>query len=102
MTTTTITVESIIREYAADIAYVAEGETATTVVDFTYQLEVAVENFEGAGIDGGDELQAGAQYLADADGSTDETERTVLLRRAAEYLIRADDMASEYREMVGD
>lgn len=102
MTTATITADDIIRRHAAAIAYVAEEKPATTVTDFTYQLEVAVENFEGAGINGGDELRAGAQYLADADNSTDETERAVLLKRATDYLIRASDMRDEYRDMVGD
>lgn len=95
----TITADSLIAKYSADIAFVAEEQPATTVYDFTYQVTVAAEHFEGAGIDGGDELETGTQYLADAVASTDDTERAVLLGKAAEYLARADDMADEYRDM---
>ncbi|MEU2674193.1 hypothetical protein ABZ622_36090 [Streptomyces sp. NPDC007164] len=95
-----ITAEMILADYATGIAFVAEEEPATTVSDFTYQLEVASENFEAAGINGGDELEAGGQYLADANTATDDTTRAVLLGKAAEYLARANDMADEYRLMV--
>ncbi|MGW1102737.1 hypothetical protein [Streptomyces sp. NPDC002540] len=98
--TQTLTVGSLIARYAADIAFVAEEQPATTVSDFTYQLVVASENFEAAGINGGDELETGGQYLADANSATDDTTRAVLLGKAAEYLARATDMADEYRDMV--
>ncbi|MEU6016993.1 hypothetical protein ABZ826_23960 [Streptomyces sp. NPDC047515] len=98
-TTAPATAESILARYAADIAFVAEEKPATTVSDFTYQVTVAAENFEAAGINGGDELAAGAQYLADGAGATDNAERSVLLGKAAEYLARANDMADEYRDM---
>ncbi|WP_331746849.1 hypothetical protein [Streptomyces sp. NBC_00842] len=95
-----LTPANLISRYAADIAFVAEEQPATTVSDFTYQLGVAAENFEAAGIDGGDELEAGAQYLADGNAATDDTTRAVLLGKAAEYLARANGMADEYRDMV--
>ncbi|MEU8623277.1 hypothetical protein [Streptomyces sp. NPDC048669] len=98
--TQTITVDSLISRYGEGIAFVAEEEPATTVHDFTYQVTVAAEHFEGAGINGGDELEVGTQYLADGAGATDETTRAVFLAQAAEYLARANDMADEYRLMV--
>ncbi|MEV3996722.1 hypothetical protein AB0K62_13730 [Streptomyces halstedii] len=68
MTTQTkpITADSLIAKYAAGIAFVAEEEPATTLHDFTYQVTVAAEHFEGAGINGGDELETAATYLVDA------------------------------------
>lgn len=101
MTTSTqpLAVDTLIARYANDIAFVADEPAATTVHDFTYQLTVAAENFEAAGINGGDELEAGAQYLADAAAATDDNKRAVLLGQAAEYLARASDMADEYRDM---
>ncbi|WP_405699111.1 hypothetical protein OG209_05315 [Streptomyces sp. NBC_01383] len=98
--TKTVTADDLIARYADGIAFVAEETPATTVSDFTYQLEVAAENFEAAGINGGDELETGAQYLADGAGATDDTKRAVLLAQAAEYLARANDMADEYRLML--
>ncbi|MGW1409505.1 hypothetical protein [Streptomyces sp. NPDC002403] len=102
MTTSTqpLTPATLIARYAAGIAFVAEEQPATTISDFTYQMAVAAENFEAAGIDGGDELETGGQYLADADAATDDSKRAVLLGQAAEYLARANDMADEYRDMV--
>ncbi|MFJ3283296.1 hypothetical protein [Streptomyces halstedii] len=94
-----ITADSLIAKYATDIAFVAEEEPATTLHDFAYQVTVAAERFEGAGINGGDELETGAQYLVDAEYATDDNVRTVLFGKAAEYLARANDMADEYRDM---
>lgn len=98
--TQTVTVENLIAEYAADIAFVAEEQPATTVDGFTAQLRDATRNFGTAGILGTDELENAATYLADADNSTDATERTALLKKAATYLAYADDMVAEYRDMV--
>lgn len=95
-----ITIDSLIAKYAVGIAFVAEEEPATTLNDFTYQVTVAAEHFEGAGINGGDELETGIQYLVDAEYATDDNVRAVLLGKAGEYLARADDMADEYRDMV--
>lgn len=96
--TALVTVDTLVARYAADIAFVAEEQPATTVAAFTYQLVAASENFEAAGINGGDDLQAGAQYIADANTATDDNKRTVLLGQAAEYLAQATDMADEYRD----
>lgn len=98
--TKTITAADLIARYADDVAFVADAVAATTVSDFTYQVTAATENFVTAGINGTEELEAGAQYLADAETSTDETERAVLLKRAAKNLDYAFDMADEYRDMV--
>ncbi|MEE1812607.1 hypothetical protein [Streptomyces sp. BE133] len=97
--TKTITAESILADYADDIAFVAEEQPATTVSGFVDQLRTAIRNFGLARFDT-EELEDAATYLNDADGSTDENERTVLLNRAAEYLKYVDDMADEYRLMV--
>lgn len=101
MTTQTkpITADSLIAKYAADIAFVAEEQPATTLHDFTYQVSVAAEYFEGAGINGGDELVTGSHYLVDAEAATDDNVRAVLLGKAVEYLALASDMVDEYRDM---
>lgn len=98
-TTAPVTTEDILTRYAADIAFVAERQPATTIEDFIDQLRTAIRNFNMARFDI-DELEDAARYLTDADSSTDENERNVLLKRAADYLKYADDMADEYRLMV--
>ncbi|NUV65685.1 hypothetical protein G6W57_00960 [Streptomyces sp. CAI-121] len=98
--TKTITVESLIAEYADGIAFAAEAQPATTVDGFVAQLRDANRTFELAGIIGGDELRTAATYLADAATSTDPTEQAVLLKKAAKGLAYADDMVSELRDMV--
>ncbi|MFJ7497851.1 hypothetical protein ACIQZB_43565 [Streptomyces sp. NPDC097727] len=95
-----VTAESILTCHAAGIAFVAEKPTATTISDFADQLREAVYNFDMAGINGTEELEDAATYLIDFDSSTDENERTVLLKKAADYLQYADDMAEEFRLMV--
>lgn len=97
--TATVTVDTLIARYAADIAFVAEEQPATTVADFIDQLHTAIRNFGMARFDT-DELENAATYLADADASTDDNERTVLLRKAADNLTYANDQADEYRDMV--
>ncbi|MEU0831270.1 hypothetical protein [Streptomyces sp. NPDC005969] len=99
-TTAPATIESLISRYAADIAFVAEEPAATTVSDFTDQLRTATNRFDMAGINGSDELEDAATYLNDADGSTDDTERNVLLKLAAKNLRGATEMVDEYRDMV--
>ncbi|MCX4792641.1 hypothetical protein OG369_43480 [Streptomyces sp. NBC_01221] len=94
-----ITADTIRIRYAANIAFVAEEEPATTVSDFIDQLHTAAENFGMARFDT-DELENAVTYLSDAASSTDETERAVLLKRAAENLAYVDDLADEYRLMV--
>lgn len=98
--TKNITAEQLIAKHAADIAFVAEQEPATDVPDFTAQVRNAIGNFELAGINGTEELEDAATYLDDADTSTDDNERAVLLNRAAANLAYADDMVDEYRDMV--
>ncbi|MGW1814120.1 hypothetical protein ACWCQM_11240 [Streptomyces sp. NPDC002125] len=103
MTTKTITAESLIADYAADIAFVAEEEPATTLAVFNTQLATAADRLgkEWADIDGAEELPTAVTYLADAVDSTDDTERTVLVNRAATYLTDIHDLVEEYREMAG-
>lgn len=98
--TKTLTIESLIAEYAADIAFAAEEQPATTVDDFAAQLRDSVRTFELAGINGGDELEDAATYLVDASESTDSNARTAFLMLAARNLSYADEMVSELRDMV--
>ncbi|MFE3429849.1 hypothetical protein [Streptomyces sp. NPDC059171] len=98
--TKTITVESLIAEYADGIAFAAEEQPATAVDDFAAQLRDAIRTFESAGINGTDELEGAATYLVDAASSTDPAEQAVLLRKAAKGLAYADEMVSELRDMV--
>lgn len=98
--TKTLTVESLIAEYADGIAFAAEEQPAITVDDFAAHLRDSVRTFELAGINGGDELEDAATYLVDAATSTDPAEQAVLLKKAAEGLAYADDMVSELRDMV--
>ncbi|MFF2411759.1 hypothetical protein [Streptomyces sp. NPDC058092] len=94
-----LTPANLISRYAAGIAFVAEEEPATTVSDFIDQLSTAAENFGMARFDT-DELEGAVTYLTDFDSSTDETERAVLLNRAADLLAYVGDIADEYRDMV--
>ncbi|MFJ3083077.1 hypothetical protein ACIPJG_25440 [Streptomyces halstedii] len=97
--TKTITAETLLADYAVDIAFVAEEEPATTVDDFATHLRYSIRNFELAGINGTEELETAATYLVDAASSTDPAERAVLLKKAARNLAYADDMVSEFRDM---
>ena len=92
------TADKLLTRYAVGIAFVAEEKPATTISDFTDQLRTAAEQFERAGINGSDDLETAATYLDDANGNTDDTERTVLLNRAAKNLAYANDMVGEYRD----
>ncbi|MCX4792516.1 hypothetical protein OG369_42840 [Streptomyces sp. NBC_01221] len=100
MTTSTqpLTIDTLIARYAEGIAFVADEPAATTVSDFIDQLGTAAENFDMARFDT-DGVNAAATYLADANASTDDTERTVLLKRAADNLVFVDNLADEYRDM---
>ncbi|WP_103512929.1 hypothetical protein [Streptomyces sp. SM13] len=98
--TKTLTVDSLIAQYADGIAFAAEEQPATTVDDFAAQVRDAVRTFELAGINGTDELEDAATYLVDAANSTDPAEQAVLLKKAAKGLAYADDMVSELRDMV--
>lgn len=98
--TKTLTVESLIAQYADGIAFAAEENPATTVDDFAAQLRDASRTFELAGINGGDELENAATYLVDAANSNDPTEQAAFLKKAAKGLAYADDMVAELRDMV--
>ncbi|WP_326739122.1 hypothetical protein [Streptomyces sp. NBC_01022] len=94
-----LTADALVARYAGVVAYVADEAAATTVPGFIDQLNTAIQNLDLARFDT-DELENAAMYLADANDSVDETERTVLLKRAADNLAYIDDMAGEYRLMV--
>lgn len=99
MTTQTTTIDAVLARHAQGIAFVAEERPATTVSDFTDQLRTAAENFEGAGINGFEELEIAAIYLGDAAVS-EGADLRVLLNSAAKYLANATDMVDEYRLML--
>ncbi|WP_326768835.1 hypothetical protein OG978_33705 [Streptomyces sp. NBC_01591] len=99
-TTTPVTAENILARYAADIAFVAEEQPATTIEDFIDQLQTVAERLDSAGIQGAEDLETAATYLTDAAGNTDDTKRTALLGRATKLLAYADDVVGEYRLMV--
>uniref|UniRef100_A0AAU3GYP9 Uncharacterized protein n=1 Tax=Streptomyces sp. NBC_01401 TaxID=2903854 RepID=A0AAU3GYP9_9ACTN len=96
------TVDKLIAQHAADIAFVAEREPATTLADFNEQLGTAADRLGPSWVDieGAEELEIAVVYLADALDSTDDAERAVLVSRAARYLADVDDMVSEYRLSV--
>lgn len=96
--TQAVTVESLIAMYAADIAFVAGEQPASTVDDFTGQLRTAARAFELARILGHEELEDAATFLDRADSSS--TGSAALLAEAAESLVFVGDMAAEYRDMT--
>ncbi|MFF3094177.1 hypothetical protein [Streptomyces cyaneofuscatus] len=96
--TKTFTAESLITKYAADIAFVAGEQPASTVDDFTGQLRTAAHRIETARILGHEELEDAATFLDRADSNT--TGSAALLAEAAESLVFVGDMASEYRNTV--
>lgn len=101
MPTTTITVEDIVKEHAADVAYVAEESPATTLDELASQLDTAAPRFADAGIIGWEDLETAATLLTEAQHAADHATRDVFLKRADELLAQVWEMASEYREMVG-
>ncbi|MGW2090373.1 hypothetical protein, partial [Streptomyces sp. NPDC001880] len=85
-TTAPITAETnLITRYAADIAFVTEEWPAVTLTDFAHQLRTASDRLADAGINGAEDLDDAATYLADAD-TTDGTEKCTLLAHAAKLL----------------
>lgn len=96
--TKTVTVESLIAQHAADIAFVAGEQPATAADDFTGQLRTAAHRFETARILGHEELEDAATFLDRADSSS--TGSAALLAEAAESLVFVGDMAAEYRDMT--
>ncbi|MER7487966.1 hypothetical protein ABTY20_19070 [Streptomyces sp. NPDC126497] len=100
MSTAALTVEDVVRRYAEDIAYVAEGSPAADPGTFTGQLGTAAERFEEAGVNGHEDVETAAVILNEVRNTDDEAARTALLGRAAELLRDVPDMADEYRTMV--
>lgn len=88
----------ILAKYVDDIALAAEAQPATTPQDFADQLKTAAHNLSMARINGAEDLETAAYYLADAIGSTD-AKRRFLLDRAVSYLLNVADMVDEYRLM---
>lgn len=99
-TSTDITPESLVSRYAADIAFVAEEEPATTLLDFIEQLTLAAERLEDGGCVGAEDIGPAATYLTDAHHAQPGPEQQVLLKKAAERLGLVDDAVDEYRDMV--
>jgi len=103
-TTATVTAEDLLKRYAADIGYVAEAEApATDLAVLSHHLDTAATNFDMAGINGHEDIDTAAAFLAEVDSADDDTERGVFLRKADKLLSPlVFDMVQEYREMVGD
>lgn len=102
MPTATLTVDSLIRQHADNIAYVAEATTpATDLGEFTHHLTYAAENFNMAGVNGSDDLHSAATILGQAS-EVDGADKQPFLLRAAALLRIVPEMTDEYRDMVGD
>jgi hypothetical protein len=102
MATATITLDTLIRKHADNLAYVAEMERpATDLTEFLHHLDYAADNFDQAGINGHDDLKTAGTLLAEAANTEGDT-REGLLLRAAVVLEVVRDMTDEYRTMVGD
>lgn len=100
MATATVTADQFIAEYANDIAFAAEEQPAQTPEAFIEQLRTAAHNLgHYAGINGAEDLETAATYLADALSATGAEQRT-LLDRAVGYLANTAEMVDEYRDMV--
>lgn len=98
-TTKPVTFDRLLADYAADVAFVAEEQPATTADDFIDQLHTAAQRLFDAGIHGAEGLEAATTYLACADRSEGATQQ-VLLKQAAEYLANVEDMRDEYELML--
>jgi hypothetical protein len=90
---------SILAKYVDDVAFAAEEQPATTPEAFVDQLDTAARNLGRARINGAEDLETAAIYLADAMRSQG-AERRVLLNKAVGYLVNVADMVDEYRLMV--
>lgn len=102
MQTATITVDSLIRKHAANLAYAAEMDTpATDLGEFIRHLTYAANNFGLARINGHEDLET-AVTLLDETGQADGADKQPFLLRAAALLRIVPEMADEYRDMVGD
>lgn len=92
---------AVLAPYVDDIAFVAEAPPATTPQELADQLGTASDRLADAGINGAEDLQSAATYLADASDETG-TSRKTLLNRAVRRLAKTAEMVDEYRDMVGD
>ncbi|MYS78368.1 hypothetical protein GTY88_49310 [Streptomyces sp. SID5926] len=96
----TVTVDSLIRQHAVAVAYLAHEPTpATDSGAFIAQLGAVAAHLEVAGIVGHHDLTAAARLIAEAADEPSQR-RGVLLQRAALCLSGVGDMADEYRDMV--
>jgi hypothetical protein len=102
MTTTTITVNGIVRRYADDIAYVAGQDAAIDLDGLIDQLATAAQQYETAGITGHEDVETAATLLSEASRTEEASTRAVFLKRADVLLWQVSDMTDEYRDMVGD
>ncbi|MFD0074290.1 hypothetical protein ACFVIY_17835 [Streptomyces sp. NPDC127166] len=98
--TAPITVDGLIAEYAADVAFAAEKTPATILSDFIDQLHTAYRNLTHFARISLADLDTAVTYLEDAENSADATEKQVLLAKAAEYMRDIPDAVDEYRLMV--
>ncbi|MFH9389857.1 hypothetical protein ACH4KV_24245 [Streptomyces albidoflavus] len=99
MTTDTLTIPALIAQYADDLAFVTEEETAATLAEFTSQLHTAEDTLVSVGIYMAEGISCAATLLDQAHTGTDD-EKNLFLSRAAEQLVYLGDAADEYRDMV--
>lgn len=93
---------AVLAPYINDIAYAAEQPPAETPEAFLNQLEKAAYNLHTlARINGAEDLETAATYLADALQSTG-SQRRSLTNHAVRHLAGVRDVVDEYRGMVGD
>ncbi|MCX5336899.1 hypothetical protein [Streptomyces sp. NBC_00140] len=90
---------SVLASFVDDIAFVAEEQPAATPQEFVEQLGTASERLEGARINGAEDLETAATYLADAVTATG-ARRKHLTDQAVGYLKHTADMVGEYRLMI--
>jgi len=90
---------AVLARFTDGIAFVAEAQPATTVQEFIDQLGVAAGRIAAARLDGAEDLETAATYLADAVRASG-AERRVLTDKAVDYLSSARDMVDEYRLMA--
>ncbi|MFI1570842.1 hypothetical protein ACH4VQ_08420 [Streptomyces anulatus] len=95
----TVTARTLLARYAADIAFVAEEQPATTLDELAEQTSTAAERLEAARIQGAEDLDTASAALAAANIS-ELPDQAAHLRHAARHLTDTTDMVDEYRLMV--
>lgn len=95
MTTTVLSEKDIVSRHAEDVAYAAEADPATSLDALISQLDVAVINFEAAGINGHEDLELASTLLSEARHAKDEASRGAFLQRADKLLAPLYDMNDE-------